>query len=678
MATVLDRVLKSDELVKLAQKENFVGWVYGIDYEHALVMTNDLWKARVNGIPHNCFLVAATFDPDKYSESQEIDREVILLRVIGAAKLPQDDDLVRTKIDHFQDQQGSFDASVAFDDITLNQIQFGGLKCRVLGTFYTHENKLWLGSDIESFSLASRLRVYRPSDEALERIINHVDPIREEAMKKDALELGLEKPISPIPIGTIRYTSTDRLHRKNVSTKVKVFLHPSDFLARRTAVLGMTRTGKSNMVKQTVAMVKRVSDESGLPIGQIIFDINGEYANANQQDKGAISEVYPTESIRYRGVDTAGFEDLRHNFYVNLAHGLHLLQTLLRSDPFTQQDLEIFKSASLDEPDKSARSEHNRWEVRKSIYQCLLYRAGFTPPTGFRVRFPAGNAVRKQIQQATGTAVQNPSSGMSLDDAVAWFELARRAHYTLKAQGSSLQSSSGNEWFDEESRAFVNLLAKKNERDTTIRGFAALVPYQAYHSPKRVNELIDEIYDHLRQGRIVILDLSVGSATIREQMSERIAAGIFAKSMEIFIDGGTPPHIVSYIEEAHNLIGRKHELTDTWPRLAKEGAKYRIALVYATQEPSSVHPNILANTENWFVTHLNNEGELKEISKFYDFADFGRSLIRAQDVGFARVKTLSGPFVIPVQIDLFDPQAEIDRQKKLGKSSSGTDLSDME
>lgn len=668
MATTIDRVFKSDPLVSLAQKENFVGWVYGIDYEHALVMTNDLWKARVDGIPHNCFLVASTFDPDKYTDTKKIDKEVILLRVVGSTKMPQDDDMIRTKIDHFQEQEGSFEESVNFDDITLNQIQFGGLKCRILGTFYMYENKLWLGSDIESFSLASRLRVYRPNDKALELIINHIDPIRAQAMKQDAEDLGLAKPIEPIPIGTVRYTSTDRLHRKEADTKVGVTIHPSDFLARRTAVLGMTRTGKSNMVKQTVSMVKRVADEAGMPIGQIIFDINGEYANANKQDKGAISEVYPTDTVRYRGFDTPGFEDLRHNFYVNLVPGLYLLQNLLRADPFTQADLEIFKSASLEEPDRSARSEYNRWLVRKAVYQCLLYRAGFIAPTGLRVSFPAGTAVRQQIQNEIGAAPSNPSKGLSIDDATNWFLRAREADRSLRGNNSFLRSSSGNEWFDEESRAFVNMLAKKNDRDTTIRGLTALVPYRPYHSARRSAELINEVYEHLASGKIVILDMSVGPPTIREEMSKRIAEGIFSRSMETFVSGEFPPHIVVYVEEAHNLIGRKHELTDTWPRIAKEGAKYRVALVYATQEPSSVHPNILSNTENWFVTHLNNEGELKEISKFYDFADFSRSLLRAQDVGFARVKTLSGPFVIPVQIDKFDPQAEIERQRTKTKA----------
>jgi DNA helicase HerA-like ATPase len=159
----------------------------------------------------------------------------------------------------------------------------------------------------------------------------------------------------------------------------------------------------------------------------------------------------------------------------------------------------------------------------------------------------------------------------------------------------------------------------------------------------------------LDNGRIVILDLSAGPVEIREVLSKRIASRIFDRQMSTMHAGKVPQNIILYVEEAHNLIGRQAALTDTWPRIAKEGAKARIAFVYATQEPSSVHPNILANTENWFVTHLNNDDELKTLGKFYDFGDFIQSLKAAQDVGFARIKTLSSPFVVPTQINRFTP-----------------------
>lgn len=96
--------LAKDELLTLIQKENFVGWIYSIDYEKALVITNDLWKSNVKGIPHNSFLLATAFEPDKYGEAEEADKEVILLRVIGSCRLPQDDDMIKTKIDNYQNK----------------------------------------------------------------------------------------------------------------------------------------------------------------------------------------------------------------------------------------------------------------------------------------------------------------------------------------------------------------------------------------------------------------------------------------------------------------------------------------------------------------------------------------------------------------------------------------------
>lgn len=662
----IDNLIDQDPLLKLVQPDNFIGWVYSIDYDSALVVTNDAWKAKVNGIPHNSFLVASSFNPSNYASTSSMDKEVILLRVIGTCKLPQDDDMIRTKIDNFQNQTGVFlgEDEKGYDPITQNRLQFGGLKCRVLGTFYMKNSELNMGSDIESFSVSMRMGVYMPKGDALSLIVNYVDPIRKNRFKEELSSLGIKNELSPFEIGTVRYTSTDRLHRANELDRIALHIQPSDFLARRTAVLGMTRTGKSNMIKQTISVVKNIADNCDLPIGQLVFDINGEYANANKQDNGSISDIYAEGCERYRMIPTEGFSHLLNNFYSELQEGLTVLGELIKENKKDgSADIDTFLGMSLEQPDPIEEpGEYKRWEVKISLYKTLLKRAGYSYNGNFFVKFEANKKIKEAVDAVINNNVEpgsevhlDPKNSLNYEEALKWFSAARTANKDKKITGK-LKSSSGSNWFDEEGVAMLNLLVGLNNNDAYIRGFRTLECGRPYHTPHRTNDVCEEIYQHLINGKIVIIDLSVGQAQLRDRLGKKIAKYVFDSSMNCFTRGESPQNIVIYIEEAHNLIGRNMDLSETWPRLAKEGAKYKIALVYATQEVSSVHPNILANTENWFISHLNSEKEISELAKFYDFADFKQSLLRSQDVGFSRVKTLSSPFVVPIQINKFDPE----------------------
>lgn len=81
----------------------------------------------------------------------------------------------------------------------------------------------------------------------------------------------------------MRYASSERV--VDGPESVVVELDPTHLVARRTALFGMSRTGKSNTTKVIAASVFRLCEE-GPRVGQLIFDVNEEYANENAQDGG--------------------------------------------------------------------------------------------------------------------------------------------------------------------------------------------------------------------------------------------------------------------------------------------------------------------------------------------------------------------------------------------------------
>jgi Helicase HerA, central domain len=670
------------------QGNKHVGFTIHASYSEMVVMTNDRWRHEADGMPMNSYLLATSVDVDNFSSADPIDKRAVLLRIVGRTQIATDGDALRAIMEHFQDQPKTIDPAFrSMEPISFAMLQWSGIKTKVLGTFYMDsDSRLRFGADVEDFFAARQMKVLKPGLEALETIVNFVDPIRQKKAADDARTMGMKRTPNSFQIGTVRFTSAAHMSSLSSQSGAAVRIFPGDFLGRRTAVFGMTRTGKSNTTKTMVSAVMLSSLETDLPVGQIIFDVNGEYSNANNQDEGSsIADVFGDNTIRYRAKVTPGFRDVRVDFYRSFDMGHQFIASNLREEGGSMSDeLKAFLAIDLSPPaDQQDIAAQTLWKRRTALYQCILKASEYPHVATFEIEFPVHQNALAQIYKswqpvrdsqalatndearanATVTFFNLKALGRGIyraspDDAVAFWSAVRTVEKTLRDQTPAAHIMVDKKvWLNEEEFAMLCVLVgRSGKTDTQIRSRNAIkTAASQFHSPAGSANVAKDIYGLLEQGRIVIVDLSVGPPSIRERMAERIARHIFDTSSDRFTAGRVPPRIVIYAEETHNLIGKSADLDTTWPRIAKEGAKYGISIVYATQEPSSVHPNILSNTENFFVTHLNNDSEIKALSSYYDFDDFGESLKRCQDVGFARVKMLSANFTTPTQILLFEP-----------------------
>lgn len=616
----------------------FVGRPFYFDFSTMKVLSNDHWKEKVGGIPAGAFLTAV-FDNGG-------DRpELVLLRVLGPTALPTDSDVVAAMVDHYKERAdgGTETAGGAqLDSYTRYEFQFSGLECRVLGSFYRDvSGKVRFGADVDNFYGPNNYSLYKPTGKVLEFIVN----FREGN--------GLPGGPGDQRIGEVRYASSRR-HPPGPS--VPVYVSSLDYLGKRTALFGMTRTGKSNTLKMVIKATAELAASGAKlrgdpvePVGQIIFDVNGEYANDNQQDEGtAIYQLYDDKVTRYSILQKPGFKVMKLNFYKQLLEGFEMIRANLQEDKtnYTQ----AFLNVNWEPPHAQDRSATTRYERRLACYQAILGEAGFSVPSGHRVKFTGA----KEINDAVGI---DPKAGVSVDEATTWFSWVWDNYETHAFFGSYRSKNGGREWADDDLKNLMRFLTRKSKHggQASEAGYRKLIRLRDLHTPTLQKSYEEEIVKLLRAGEIVIIDLSQGDPVIQRTYSDRLCMSIFRESMQRFIENKPSNYIQMYFEEAHNLFPKKTDtdLTLIYNRIAKEGAKLGLGLIYATQEVSSISPNVLKNTQNWFVSHLNNRDELREVAKYYDFEDFVESLRRTTDQGFIRMKTYSNAFIVPVQIDRF-------------------------
>lgn len=681
---------------KLIQKEQYVGELYSINYETAKVQIHDTERRKVGGLPSLSFLIATRIDPEKKIDFKEEDSAIILLRVMDAAQLPNSAEAERIRVETAQRVSGEtdkhWDSEGAMDAKTRVYLGYAGVECRIIGTFFLEENSrdvkkplnLKFGSDISNYYPNRGLKIYKPNAQALEAIVNYIDP---QNLEDHVERYGTSEKVK---LGFIRYASTNRKYQQ--IDDVPVYIYPADLLSQKSALFGMTRTGKSNTTKiiaKSVYELRHVENEEDKPlrIGQLIFDPNGEYANENIQDNNnALKNIWLSHSPEgsqekqdeYRNQEVTTYGITPHpndpgrtlmllNFYLddNLQVGKEIIDISLVGD--SGKYISNFRQIVFEKPANLTDSAGCRYRRHVLAYRALLQRAGFEAPVNINTKTKglfgkeliealngsksakAGEyeAVARIFSNEDPTLAHLATAFSSLNDFINDESSGYKDFnnwYINKRFGAS-----GDPWADEDLKKILTMFQYPN-------GVRQIGAVKMQHTHSTSSDYAHDIYADLVAGRLVVIDQSSGDPLLNKSSADRIMWHIFKQNQQKFRGGEIPPELLIYVEEAHTLLpaGSDMDLSDVWVRTAKEGAKYKIGMVYATQEVSSIQKNILKNTANWFIGHLNNTDETKELCKYYDFADFDSSIRRAQDKGFLRVKTLSSFFVIPVQVDKFE------------------------
>ena len=680
------------ELARMVSSDQYIGDLITLDYGHADILVHDTQRNRANGIPHGCLLLATRVTPADLTEGRlPSDPELLLIRVSESARLRSDADLETVRLDAVKranDTDRTYDESGHTDQFTLNMLRYSGIRCRVLGTFRACQSgsddkwEIHFGSDIANFNAGQGMKIYKPSGASLEYIVNSR---RIEGRSSSARR-----------IGRLRYAAA--IIEADTPEAVPVLIQASDFVAQRTALFGMTRTGKSNTTKTIAkALFELRSEKEAEKVGQLVFDPNGEYANDNPQDQGCLRNLQ-YEKPEYEGhVQTYGSYEHPHdpernitkfNFYgtpepANSPPSQRDLKRLLHSlyqgkqiidDALAEETagyVTDFRNARLDD-DRGAvgekdYGEYTRFRRRIFVYRCILAQAGFRSPA----RLPNTSGlfskdIRKLMSESPEKIAQyvdlldGNGSEMPWDVAGNFGEAFAKWTSTEEFKNFDAdyaRNHHGRNWSDSHLKGLLGIYSG-------TRGLAIARKARAWHNLDSEEDYADAVVNHVRNGKLVIVDQLLGDPELNRQAAERIVLNLFNAQQQSFIEAKMdpktgeivrPPHVIIYAEEAHTLLPRSSEddNTNIWARIAKEGAKFNIGMVYSTQEPSSIQANILKNTENWFIAHLNNTDETNQISKFNDFKDFAGGILNVSETGLVKMRTKSSYFTIPVQIDEF-------------------------
>jgi hypothetical protein len=425
------------------------------------------------------------------------------------------------------------------------------------------------------------------------------------------------------------------LEEKGEHPEVVKEVDPRLFVGKRTANFGKTGFGKSNENKVILTLLAHAFPE----VGMLILDQNAEYllqteSTTSQGLAQAFKVLGVRDRIRFYTKKEQVWEE-RLSDHLGSEWREYVEIRPLKVDFYQFPDLAISlayhrRQLEGNRPPQYLENAYQNIEDWKGIPNRMAYvygafrKAGLFPSKGFKVTFS--------------------NKPYELADEEEWKNLQERLDSGSQGGGRGRRGRRSSSEDEEGSDT-----GGARELYTRAKAFSFL---KAFHAPGKEKNFIEAIGEDLlkEEGKVVVLDLpSLGDgATFFVQ---RLMTFLFERAIELY--GERQANFVVVLEEAHNVLGEEESI---FYRVAKEGRKYGIGMLYSTQSPASIPIEILSQTENFLVKHLSSEEDVKALKKakasFAFVADF---LLSEPIIGYSYVYFEPyQPFVVPLRVKLLE------------------------
>jgi DNA helicase HerA-like ATPase len=422
---------------------------------------------------------------------------------------------------------------------------------------------------------------------------------------------------------------------------VKVRLN--DFFGGHSAVLGNTGSGKSCTVASILqALFEKPKEHHARGSTFVVFDVNGEY-HAALAGIGNLLGL-GVERLMLDGTADPGMFRLPH-WFLDLSEWELLLQASERTQlPILRMALGLATMFSGDGAGLNGIKNHI---LAKCITQIM--RDDTSSPSkhdriiGILQRFHTAEisleSIRPFIRISYGQ-MANPQgldaflvgdAGFEIDDLK--LPAYQNIPFDFEALGDAMdlailyEEAHGNRQIRDYCSQMVTRLKSLEERREYEFLRHSLQPGTNVDEEElaflaRILGLKAQVGGHTKSRQIVIVDMNSVEDEVVELVSSVLARMIFRLLRRADPRNRFPVHLL--LEEAHRYVGAQPsryavDASRIFERIAKEGRKYGMFLLVASQRPSELSKTVLSQCSNFVVHRIQNPDDLSQIRQMTPF-----------------------------------------------------------